>query len=355
MEVDPIVYGDGTNYYQAYGGGPATRVDPGGQAATTQPATMTNTICARPAEWGPPPAPQKPGFWASWWEDASIKTAIRFQGLKEALAGMVGFIVVQKVPLTSRVTPDGRVIISGGVYEPLLKPSDSFKVERGISRQAWREAVTQSSGEFTGIISLATPACSSVRPLWLARAAGQRQSLLALADEVSTIPRTSFASGEAQVGRTVANSTGVGLRRVTQYYEPAKGAFPVEGRFALSSEATLLNRLGDGITGPTTWVAPRAASEMNWWRRFWTGVGNRQAYVEFDVLPWELQAPGGLKSLFSSYQQVIPGRVDLLARNPVYGFASYNYLHPVLKYGVPTAGGTALGYSIYSLVKDESR
>jgi hypothetical protein len=28
MEVDPIVYGDGTNYYQAYGSGPAGRVDP---------------------------------------------------------------------------------------------------------------------------------------------------------------------------------------------------------------------------------------------------------------------------------------------------------------------------------------
>ena len=171
--------------------------------------------------------------------------------------------------------------------------------------------------------------------------------------------RAGFAElkGLVSVPRTFrvrsVNSTGGGLRRVTQYYDPAKGTFPIEGRYALSSEATLGNRIVDRITSQTTWVAPRAASEMTWWRRLMTGVGNRRSYVEFDALPGELQAPGGLKSVFGSYQQVIPGRVDLLTRNPVYGTSSFNFLDAGVRYMALPAGAAGGGYLVYSVVTDE--
>ena len=144
---------------------------------------------------------------------------------------------------------------------------------------------------------------------------------------------------------SAANS---GPLRVTQYFDPKKGAFPVDGRFALSSEATLGNRLIDGITGPTTWVAPHAAGEMSMFRRLMTGVSNRRNYVEFDALPGELANPSGLKSMFGRYQQVIPGQVDLTGRNAVFGTSGFNWLDAGVRYGVPAAGAAGGGYLLYN-------
>ncbi len=139
-----------------------------------------------------------------------------------------------------------------------------------------------------------------------------------------------------------------GPLRVTQYFDPKKGAFPVDGRFALSSEATLGNRLVDGVTGPTTWAAPHAVGEMSMFRRLMTGVGNRRNYVEFDALPGELANPSGLKSMFGRYQQVIPGQVDLTGRNAVFDTSGFNWLDAGVRYGVPAAGAAGGGYLLYN-------
>ena len=163
----------------------------------------------------------------------------------------------------------------------------------------------------------------------------------------------SAPASDFHFGVRSANSTGLSLARVTQYYDPAMGAFPIEGQYALSSEATLGNRIINGIASETTWVAPRPVAEMSMWRRLMTGVGNRQAYVEFDVLPGELQTPGGLKSLFANYQLVIPGRVDLLSRNPVYGVSSFNFLDAGVRYVAIPSGVAGGGYVIYKVVTDD--
>jgi RHS repeat-associated protein len=136
--------------------------------------------------------------------------------------------------------------------------------------------------------------------------------------------------------------------RVTQYFDPKMGAFPGDGRFALWSEATLGNRLVDGVAGPTTWVAPHAASDMSMWRRLMTGVGNRRNYVEFDALPSEFASPSGLKSLFGRYQQVIPGQVDLIPRNATFGTSEFNWLDAGFRYGVPSASAAGGGYLFYN-------
>jgi hypothetical protein len=90
---------------------------------------------------------------------------------------------------------------------------------------------------------------------------------------------------------------------------------------------------------------------MTWFRRFMTGVGNRRSYVEFDVVAGELRPPGNLKSLYSGYQQFIPGRVDLLVRNPVYGVSNFNFLDAGVRYVVlPVAVPVAGGYLVHKAI-----
>lgn len=171
--------------------------------------------------------------------------------------------------------------------------------------------------------------------------------LIIVLDRVTAAP-AGRAGSEANLGRGITERP----VRVTQYFDPKKGGFPIEGEYALSSEPTLLNRLIDGITGDTTWVAPRPAVEMSQWQRFWTGVGKRRCYVEFDAFRGELQSPGRLKSLFSNNQQVILGRVRLSNRDPVYGRSGFNYVDAAFRYvGLPGAGAAA-AYIIYKEVDE---
>ena len=167
-----------------------------------------------------------------------------------------------------------------------------------------------------------------------------------VADDAARVGmRTGRPLARATEGSLAAKS---GPMRVTQYFDPKKGAFPVDGKFALSSEATLGNRIVDGVTGPTTWVAPYAADEMSMFRRLMTGVGNRRDFVEFDVLPGELANPPGLKSMLGRYQQVILGQVDLTGRNAVLGTSGFNWPDAGARYGVPAAGAATGGYLLYN-------
>jgi len=155
---------------------------------------------------------------------------------------------------------------------------------------------------------------------------------------------------KSAVGGSEAES---GSIRVTQYFDPKIGSFPIDGKFALSSDSTLGNRLIDGVTVPTTWVAPYAAGEMSLFRRLMTGVGNRLDYVEFDAIQAELANPSGLKSMFGGYQKVIPGRVNLTGRNAVFGTSQFNWLDAGTRYGVPLAGTAGGGFLIYKSNKQQ--
>jgi hypothetical protein len=161
----------------------------------------------------------------------------------------------------------------------------------------------------------------------------------------SSVSKSNSILKSSILNRFRLNSTPL---RVTQYYDPKKGAFPIDGKFALLSEVTKGNYFVDGIKVPTTWVAPYAESEMSMFRRLLTGVGLRRNYVEFDVLPGELVNPSRLKSIFVRYQQTIPGQVDLTGRNPVFGKSGFNW---VIFPGIPVAGAAAGGYLYYKSEK----
>ncbi len=161
------------------------------------------------------------------------------------------------------------------------------------------------------------------------------------------------AYGTRLNGWSVAAVSG-GTKRVTQFFDPKKGDFPIEGRYALSSQPTAGNRLMDGITETTTFIAPRPASEMNMFRRMMTGVGTRRNYVEFDVLPNELIGPSGSKRLYGAWQQTISAQVDLVGRNAVCGVKGTNYLDYGFRYIVIPGGILRGGYVGYQFLNSEN-
>jgi RHS repeat-associated protein len=113
--------------------------------------------------------------------------------------------------------------------------------------------------------------------------------------------------------------------RVTQLFNPALGDFGPDSTYALSSPVTIGGQLFDGASGVQTWVAPGAASDLNWFQRMMTGVGSRTSFVEFDATADELANGGGVKQFYSPWQQVMDGTVDLSGRNPVWGVLGPNY------------------------------
>lgn len=157
-------------------------------------------------------------------------------------------------------------------------------------------------------------------------------------------------------------AAGGATRRVTQFYDPSRGSFGPGADAALTANPQsgvggFVERVVDGPwigkAGPKTWVAPRAASEHTWWSRMLTGRGSYRSYVEFDVAAGELANPGGLKVVFSPYQQVIEGTVPFAGRNVTYGVLAPNYGQYIFL-GTAGAGAAAGGgYLIYQATKDE--
>jgi len=139
----------------------------------------------------------------------------------------------------------------------------------------------------------------------------------------------------------------LGPRRVTQFYDSRLGTFgPASETARVTNPARgiegLLERLVDAPRGPATWVAPRAAGEHTAWSRIMTGVGEYRNYVEFTVQPGEGVGPGGLKSLFSRYQQIVPGSVPLAGRDAVFGALRPNYEYWALAGGLDAVGAGLL-------------
>ncbi|HEY5962214.1 MAG TPA: RHS repeat-associated core domain-containing protein [Polyangiaceae bacterium] len=141
-----------------------------------------------------------------------------------------------------------------------------------------------------------------------------------------------------------AGAAGSTATRVTQFYNPAAGSFGAGAARALES-ATPSNVITRMLEGPTagSWVAPQAASNMNWFSRMMTGRGGLRNYVEFSVSPGELVNPGGFKSLYSPWQQMVPGGVDLTGRGAVFGQLGPNY-GMYLFFGGVGAGGAGIIY-----------
>lgn len=138
--------------------------------------------------------------------------------------------------------------------------------------------------------------------------------------------------------------------RVTQFYDPYRGAFGPGSSTALYASAPEGNLVYlEGASGGT-WVAPYAAEDMNWFSRMLTGRGNYTYYVEFSVSPAELQSPGGFKYFYAPYQKFVPEVVDLTARNAVFGQLGPNYGQTI--FFITTTSGTAagVGYFIYEQV-----
>jgi RHS repeat-associated protein len=163
------------------------------------------------------------------------------------------------------------------------------------------------------------------------------------------VPTPSFTAqgitavtGSPQVGEMIDAGTGIVLSagsglltqgprvgvaggRVTQFFNPTRGAFGSDALEALSVSPGQIDRVLDGATGVQTWVAPGAAQDLNWLQRFLTGRPLYRNYVEFDAFPGELANPAGVKGFYAPWQQVIPGQVDLSGRNAVFGTLAPNY------------------------------
>lgn len=143
-----------------------------------------------------------------------------------------------------------------------------------------------------------------------------------------------------------AGSSGGNTIRVTQFYNPKTGTFGPGASEALVAppNRNVFIRLAEGpITStPTarTWVSPFPASEQNWWTRMWTGRGTFRHYVEFDVLPSELQSVGGAKWLagLGRYQKYVSGPVSLPGRHPAFGQLGPNYGQWIFIGGLGAAG-----------------
>ena len=171
----------------------------------------------------------------------------------------------------------------------------------------------------------------------------QLQLGLALASNVLLVLPLAFEMGAvAEVGAEV--SADVAVVRVTQFYDPSAGSFGPGTARALESAAhsNIWARAIDG-TASGSWVAPRAASEMNWFSRIMTGRGTYTNYIEFSVSPKELANPGGIKALYSPWQQIIPGGANLAGRGAVFGQLGTNYGMYFFLGGVSGAG-IGLGY-----------
>lgn len=89
---------------------------------------------------------------------------------------------------------------------------------------------------------------------------------------------------------------------------------------------------------------------MTWFDRMMTGRGNYRDFVEFSVSPQELQNPGGLKALFSHYQQIIPGGANLVDRGAVFGQLGINWGQRIVVVTVPVAAGGVLAYKVYPVL-----
>lgn len=144
------------------------------------------------------------------------------------------------------------------------------------------------------------------------------------------------------------------LVRVTQFYDPAKGTFPIDGKYALHAEPTKgMSRIIDGSVGTQTWVAPFSAEKMNFIRRIFTGVGDRRNYVEFTVRRSELHNPKGFKNIMGYFQKTIDGKVDLtqLNRNVKIGIAAPN---PISKRKLIIGNVVIIGVAGYKLYENLS-
>lgn len=156
----------------------------------------------------------------------------------------------------------------------------------------------------------------------------------------------------ASASRAGVSAASGGAKRVTYFYDPAKGGFgPATSRLPVTQQSQLSAILEGGSAGPRTWVSPRAASEQSWFSRHMTGVGNRRHFVEFDALPGELNAASSTKLLHgkAGYQSYFKGEVNLTGRNASFGVADRNLLDEGVR---ATAKGAAIGGGLSTLRSD---
>ncbi len=154
-------------------------------------------------------------------------------------------------------------------------------------------------------------------------------------------------------GRNTVGAAQQPTVRVTQFYDPKRGAF---GPSATDALTTLPNRglvrVSDGpIMGtptPRTHVSPFPASQQTWWTRMMTGRGTYRNYVEFDVFVGDLQTIGGVKGAIGlgRYQQFVPETISLSGANTTFGTLSRNYGQYIFYGGVGISGG-ALVYEVF--------
>ncbi|QIQ21476.1 pre-toxin TG domain-containing protein [Zophobihabitans entericus] len=231
------------------------------------------------------------------------------------------------------------------VKEATESESEQYKLEQKANALALMNAGMSSPFNVFPNLTLGATEAIGGRRLWT----GEKIDTTERAVEGALTVVGVFGVGKMVKPLSVTTNIESKTLRVTQFYDPKKGDFPIDGKFALSAQPTKGEQLIDGITTTTTWIAPFPADKMNAWNRMWTGVGNRTNYVEFDVLSSELKSPRNLKVWVSKYQKVIPEQVDLTHRNAVYGTLHTNRLDTFARYvGVPAG----LGYSGYSLYKD---
>jgi RHS repeat-associated protein len=173
---------------------------------------------------------------------------------------------------------------------------------------------------------------------------------------VSVPSDTSLAP--ADVGAAAASISGLSMlptgarateatssMRVTQFFNPAEGAFGPGAARALES-APMTSLIDGTSTVSRAWVVPRMASEMNWFSRMMTGRGTFTNYVEFSAAPAELANPGGIKILFSPWQQVMHGGADLAGRGAVFGQLGPNYGMYMFLGGLGAAGAGEVYYGV---------
>ncbi len=156
---------------------------------------------------------------------------------------------------------------------------------------------------------------------------------LAGADDVGNLN-----SVARQTERTALGENALSVR-VTQLYDPSRGSFGPGTSTALSSPTpNPFLRWVEGSKGGT-WVAPQRAEDISWFARMMTDRGSYTHYVEFSVSPAELQNPGGLKFLYSPFQQIIPNTINLSDRGAVFGQLKPNYGQKIFFIAVAAGGG----------------
>ncbi len=180
------------------------------------------------------------------------------------------------------------------------------------------------------------------------------------AAEAAKARRAAELSGRA--GLTAGSVGAIGLpgRRVTQFYDPGRGAFGAGAGEALTAypESGLMGfaeRLAEGgPAGPRTWVSPYSVKEQSWLSRTLTGKASYRHYVEFEVRPGEILPVGGVKRMIGlgRYQKYVPDRVVLARRTAEFGeLPALRGQRLIVPGGIVAIG--AGGYAVYRLFDDD--